>query len=103
MVELIREVLSWDIRSVSQRRRQTHPPHVDQKTNSKPLLLEAATAVIEEDAHHNVDDDDDEEDGDSTIYHLVLVGLDVSYKIDHHGHVFVDKVTPYEPSAGAAQ
>ncbi|CAN1329623.1 tRNA (adenine(37)-N6)-methyltransferase [Linum perenne] len=75
---LIKQVLSWDIRSVSQR----NQPH-----NAEG---------------HNPDDDprdhdDDHEDGDSrtdsrgVIYHLVLEGVDFEYRIDESGNVVVDK------------
>jgi len=28
------------------------------------------------------------------IYHLILEGLDVSYRIDHDGNVIVEKISP---------
>ncbi|KAH6794448.1 methyltransferase [Perilla frutescens var. hirtella] len=77
---LIRQVLSWDIRSVSQRSR----PH---KTEAE--------------AGRSDDDDDDVDDGcesgGGVVYHLILEGLDVSYRIDSDANVFVEKVAVPSP------
>ncbi|CAN1167309.1 tRNA (adenine(37)-N6)-methyltransferase [Linum perenne] len=87
---LIKQVLSWDIRSVSQR----NQPH-----NAEG---------------HNPDDDprdhdDDHENGDSrtdsrgVIYHLVLEGVDFEYRIDESGNVVVDKAAAAISSNGKQQ
>ncbi|KAF2588483.1 hypothetical protein F2Q70_00039765 [Brassica cretica] len=55
---LITQVLSWDIRSMSQR--------------NKPQ---------------------DTSDADSTVYHLILEGLDVSYMIDNESNILVQDVS----------
>ncbi|XP_008808350.2 uncharacterized protein LOC103720435 [Phoenix dactylifera] len=85
---LIKEVLSWEIRSLSQRSR---PHHV--------FLGNASHNTLEE----LVDDGDgDPHDaftgkalsssvGDIT-YHLILEGLDVSYRIDDRSNIMVEKV-----------
>lgn len=81
---LIRQVLSWDIRSVSQRSR----PHV---------RIEGGRS----------DDDGSNEEGGkndgescirrSIVYHLVLEGIDVSYRIDSDANVLVEKVSVPSP------
>lgn len=89
-LSLIKQVLSWDIRSVAQRSR----PH---------------NALLKRDAFSGEDDntmktscerDEDFENGyepqslsnHDVIYHLVLEGLDVSYRIDSIGNVLVERV-----------
>ncbi|CAN1228707.1 Putative S-adenosylmethionine-dependent methyltransferase RcsF [Linum grandiflorum] len=75
---LIKQVLSWDIRSVSQR----NQPHNAEGHNP------------DEDSNvHNDDQEDDESRSDSTdiIYHLVLEGVDFAYRINEAGNVVVDK------------
>ncbi|CAN0911236.1 tRNA (adenine(37)-N6)-methyltransferase [Linum grandiflorum] len=77
---LIKQVLSWDIRSVSQR----NQPHNAEGHNP------------DEDSNvHNDDQEDDESRSDSTdiIYHLVLEGVDFAYRIDESGNVVVDKAS----------
>ncbi|XVF47756.1 hypothetical protein PTKIN_Ptkin03bG0136300 [Pterospermum kingtungense] len=85
---LIKQVLSWDIRSVSQRNR----PH-DNKIGTG-------------DTTENTSDMDDSQDGEASghgsevdacgsgeiIYHLILDGMDFSYKIDSNGNVIVERV-----------
>ena len=90
---LIKQVLSWDIRSVSQRSR----PH-----NS---LVKIENGLRVTDDAVDLDDYPDEAASESgsegfslpssgeTIYHLVLEGLDVSYTMDSNGSVLVEKVT----------
>ncbi|XP_047256728.1 tRNA (adenine(37)-N6)-methyltransferase isoform X1 [Capsicum annuum] len=72
---LIQQVLSWDIRSVSQRIR----PHITEN-----VMLE--------------DDDSQKELHilDDIVYHLILEGLDISYKIDYGGNVHVEKIEPFQ-------
>lgn len=88
---LIKQVLSWDIRSVSQRNR----PHNVASTTKNSNQLENAS---------DPDDLRDEEGSDygseqsalsygEIVYHLVLEGLDVSYRIDFNGNVIAEKVS----------
>ncbi|XP_016447030.1 uncharacterized protein LOC107772059 isoform X1 [Nicotiana tabacum] len=81
---LIQQVLSWDIRSVSQRLR----PH---KTENSSMISQNS------DCQDNVmlEDDDSQEAlhfPDDIVYHLILEGLDISYKIDCDGNVHVEKI-----------
>ncbi|KAL4320183.1 hypothetical protein GQ457_18G001490 [Hibiscus cannabinus] len=78
---LVQQVLSWDIRSVSQRNR----PHNN--------LIKMGTT----DTSDNTSDLDDSQDGEPAdskelIYHLVLDGLNFSYEIDDNGNVIVKEV-----------
>lgn len=77
---LIKQVLSWDIRSLSQRNR----PH-DALLNENGELLGNAS---------DVDDHENAINSSEIIYHLILEGLDVSYRIDHVGNVIVHNVSP---------
>lgn len=87
---LIKQVLSWDIRSLSQRDR----PH-----NS--LFSMGSSAAV--DKTSDLDDWQAEEvkresepvalPSEDIIYHLILEGLDVSYRIDCNGNVLVEKIT----------
>ncbi|MCD7468912.1 hypothetical protein HAX54_007465 [Datura stramonium] len=79
---LIQQVLSWDIRSVSQRIR----PHKTENSSMNSVTLE---------------DDDSQEElhcPDDIVYHLSLEGLDISYKIDYDGNVHVEKIDPCVPN-----
>ncbi|KAJ0090377.1 hypothetical protein Patl1_14386 [Pistacia atlantica] len=79
---LIKEVLSWDIRSVSQRNR---PHDCLVKIGSGNVLGNTS----------DLDDDQDEEQvlipSENMLYHLILEGLDVSYRIDCNSNVIVEK------------
>ncbi|RVW67584.1 hypothetical protein CK203_063022 [Vitis vinifera] len=87
---LIKQVLSWDIRSLSQRDR----PH-----NS--LFSMGSSAAV--DKTSDLNDWQAEEvqresepvalPSEDIIYHLILEGLDVSYRIDCNGNVLVEKIT----------
>ncbi|XP_038711118.1 putative S-adenosylmethionine-dependent methyltransferase RcsF isoform X2 [Tripterygium wilfordii] len=90
LLSLIKQVLSWDIRSVSQRNR----PHGSLVTGN----YEASQNSLD------LDDYQDEEASDSEteqarssckdlVYHLNLEGLDISYRIDSNGNVVVEDVT----------
>ncbi|KAF8033844.1 hypothetical protein BT93_C0187 [Corymbia citriodora subsp. variegata] len=87
--KLIEEVLSWDIRSVSQRNR-THDSPV-REINGKASDM---TSDLD-DLHEDGSDGHEKAPLHSTdiVYHLVLERFDVSYRIDSSGNVFVDKVT----------
>ena len=81
-------MLSWDIRSLSQRNR----PH--------DTLIKIGNG----DTADNISDLDDSPDGEVSghgselaasgeiIYHLILEGMDFSYRIDCNGNVIVEKV-----------
>ena len=86
MKRLIEQVLSWDIRSPSQRNR----PHKSLLTSEN-----SETSVNIEDCEGEEAFDPVIEAGpsDLIVYHLILEGLDVSYKIDCEGNVLVDCVT----------
>ncbi|TVU09625.1 hypothetical protein EJB05_43111, partial [Eragrostis curvula] len=72
---LVKEVLSWDIRSLSQRIR----PH-------------QVTMEREENTHcgEEVDKDPEDEASFSVVYHLHLEGIDVSYRIDKNSNIVVE-------------
>lgn len=89
---LIKQVLSWDIRSLSQRSR----PH------NHLVKIENGDRVDDPDTIGLVDYLDDtafDNRGErislssgGIVYHLTLEGLDVSYRIDSNGNVLVEKV-----------
>lgn len=82
MKNFVKQVLSWDIRSVSQRSRP-HCSHI--KTDSDDSS--------DSDGHLNDKvSSSSQSSSKSTIYHLLVDGLDVSYTIGCHGDVVVDKV-----------
>lgn len=66
---LIKQVLSWDIRSVSQR------------------------TQVEEKYEKTKNNQGYENEGRDTIYHLNLEGLDVAYRITSNRNVHVESVT----------
>ncbi|KAK8459826.1 hypothetical protein SEVIR_2G220700v4 [Setaria viridis] len=73
--DLIKQVLSWDIRSLSQRIRP-HQVDMERETNS----------------HRSEEADEDHGDGASSgvVYHLHLEGIDVSYRIDQGSNIVVE-------------
>ncbi|KAM7268559.1 hypothetical protein ACFE04_010725 [Oxalis oulophora] len=87
MQSLIEQVLSWDIRSVSQRTR----PHNSKKEENMSNEVD------------NISDNDDYQDEEASehenetpvevIYRVNLEGLDVSYRIDSNGNVIAERVT----------
>ncbi|KAI3423785.1 TsaA-like domain-containing protein [Psidium guajava] len=87
--KLIKEVLSWDIRSVSQRN-QTRDSRV-KEVNGKASDI---TSDLD-DPHEDGSDGCEKGPLHSTdiIYHLFLERFDVSYRIDSDGNVLVEKVT----------
>ncbi|KAJ4745073.1 tRNA (Adenine(37)-N6)-methyltransferase [Rhynchospora pubera] len=79
---LIKEVLTWDIRSVSQRTR----PH--------PVATKSSDAVCEEIEEVNFKEEIYPQSTDhpnEVVYHLILEGIDVSYRIDENLNVVVEK------------
>ncbi|KAL2928953.1 hypothetical protein RDABS01_034364 [Bienertia sinuspersici] len=87
MKKLIEQVLSWDIRSSSQR----HRPHKSRNFEPPDTSLNAEDSEGDE-AFNPVSENCDPPI--SIIYHLVLEGLDISYMIDCKGNVLVDNVAP---------
>lgn len=74
---LIKQVLSWDIRSVSQRKNQPHNSIFQTDNASEKQEGEEEGHI----SHGNV------------TYHLVLEGMNVSYRIDSNASVLVEKVS----------
>ncbi|KAH9654090.1 TsaA-like domain-containing protein [Citrus sinensis] len=88
---LIKQVLSWDIRSVSQRNR----PH-----DSLVMIGNGKAFGNPSDVDENQDEetsvcrsDQGPTPSEHVIYHLILEGLDLSYRIDGNGNVIVEKVS----------
>ncbi|KAJ4823784.1 hypothetical protein Tsubulata_012106, partial [Turnera subulata] len=85
---LIRQVLSWDIRSVSQR----NQPH------DKPLIKAGSNEATSDSETLHDEEASDHEKGltpvpsSDIVYHLMLEAIDVSYRIDSDGNVIVEKV-----------
>lgn len=86
---LIKQVLSWDIRSVSQRKNQPH--------NSIVQTDNASTSEKQEGEEEETRGDEVDEEGHishgNVTYHLVLEGMDVSYRIDSNANILVEKVS----------
>jgi len=82
--DLIKQVLSWDIRSLSQRIRP-HQVNIETETNH----------------HYGEEADENHVDGacSGVIYHLHLEGIDVSYRIDQGSNIVVEDATLL-PGAG---
>nr|GMC63325.1 uncharacterized protein LOC109172993 [Ipomoea batatas] len=87
---LIKQVLSWDIRSVSQRSRpQISRMETDNAITDNDILeLENCPDKMSEENSEEVNCSSSD-----TMYHLVLEGLDISYRIDCTGNVLVEKVS----------
>lgn len=87
---LIKQVLSWDIRSVSQRSRpQISRMETDNAITDNDILeLENCPDKMSEENSEEVNCSSSD-----TTYHLVLEGLDISYRIDCTGNVLVEKVS----------
>ncbi|PKA65445.1 hypothetical protein AXF42_Ash005779 [Apostasia shenzhenica] len=69
---LIKQVLSWDIRSLSQR---------SLPRNRDPTLLSVGTV------------NEDSSSSNDIIYHVILEEVDISYRIDGKSNVIVEKAT----------
>lgn len=91
-------MLSWDIRSVSQRSRP-HQPSV--KTEARRSDDDVENIVDDASKVESCQDDEAFENGGDLVsslstngvYHLILEGLDISYRIDSDANVLVEKVT----------
>ncbi|XP_050220521.1 uncharacterized protein LOC126670744 isoform X2 [Mercurialis annua] len=90
---LIEQVLSWDIRSLSQRN-QPHEPF-NKKANGK-----ATYTCLDSESNHEEytlnHENNEVLHSDDVTYHLILEGINISYKINNSGNVIVEKaiVTP---------
>ena len=76
---LIKEVLSWDIRSLSQQSQLHHQG------------LEVESYVESDSVENGGGSNSDKPAGDTVTYHLVLEGICVSYKIDCYSNVMVER------------
>ncbi|KAL3623856.1 hypothetical protein CASFOL_032672 [Castilleja foliolosa] len=98
---LIRQVLSWDIRSMSQRSRPHQPSgRIEAQTkndeNVEKILNDSGIAeqsCQEYEALENEGELVSSPPTSDVVYHLILEGLDVSYTIDSNSNVLVEKVT----------
>ncbi|PON52945.1 TsaA-like domain containing protein [Parasponia andersonii] len=90
---LIRQVLSWDIRSVSQRNRPRDS--FIQTENGKCLERPSDSEDRQDDKEETRDHGSElaSLSSEDIIYHLILEGLDVSYRVDFDGNVIVEKVS----------
>ncbi|GER38049.1 Nef-associated protein [Striga asiatica] len=99
---LIRQVLSWDIRSVSQRTRP-HQPKAKVEAETMSYDDDDDIEMIVNRLDNNSQEDEASENGvgelvfsptsDDVVYHLILEGLNVSYRIDSTSNVLVEKVS----------
>ncbi|GLT80417.1 hypothetical protein SLA2020_518570 [Shorea laevis] len=99
---LVKQILSWDIRSLSQRNR----PH---DTFTK---IENGNGNVQDNAS-DLDDFQDQEASEHCselaqpsgciIYHLTIEGMDFAYRIDENGNVTVEKVTLLSETPGGYQ
>lgn len=97
---LVRQVLLWDIRSVSQRSRshETRVKIEGGRSGGEDVVNDGSKV-------ESCQDEEGCESGgevescvsSSIVYHLILEGLDVSYRIDSDANVFVEKVTAPSP------
>jgi hypothetical protein len=86
--DLIKQVLSWDIRSISQRIR----PHlVNMEGNAEDHCGEEA------------DDDQEGTACSGVVYHLHLEGIDVSYRIDQLSNIIVEDAVLLPGAIGGNQ
>ena len=84
-------MLSWDIRSVSQR---IQPHNSITKTGIDSINDTAAKLEDHEDDEISGQGGGEESvSSDDVIYHLILEGLDVSYRIDCNSDVIVEKAS----------
>ncbi|KAF7838076.1 Nef-associated protein 1 [Senna tora] len=90
---LIKQVLSWDIRSLSQRNR----PHdaVSVKENAELLGDTSDKDECPDETARVHEKEQNSQNSQDVIYNLTLEGLDISYRIDHNSNVIVEKVSPF--------
>ncbi|TKY54623.1 Nef-associated protein 1 [Spatholobus suberectus] len=87
---LIKQVLSWDIRSLSQRNR----PHDTLLKKENDELLGNTSDLDEHQDETTLVHEREQNalNSNEIIYHVILEGLDVSYRIDHDGNVIVEDI-----------
>ncbi|XP_078150530.1 tRNA-thr(GGU) m(6)t(6)A37 methyltransferase isoform X2 [Carex rostrata] len=93
--DLIKEVLTWDIRSVSQRTR----PHT-------VVTNKVSDIVDEETEEANFKEELSPETANAlnqVVYHLILEGIDVSYQIDENSNVVVEKANVHPDFANRSR
>ncbi|XP_006660647.1 uncharacterized protein LOC102720455 isoform X1 [Oryza brachyantha] len=78
---LVKEVLSWDIRSLSQRIRPHEVTIKDDAHNGGSKI---------HNGHSNDEDHQSVDPSTSVVYHLHLDGIDVSYRIDQDSNIVVE-------------
>lgn len=81
----VEEVLAWDIRSLSQRSR---PHSVVMRSE-----IHGSYGDLEEDDQDERHCDLSRDSNADVVYHLLLEGIDVSYRIDEKCNVVVEKAT----------
>lgn len=91
---LIKQVLSWDIRSVSQRNRPHESFITSQNGNHSNDISDDCH---EEEASSPGNEQQPPHSSADIIYHLILEGLNVWYRLDYGGSVVVEKVTEASP------
>ncbi|KAG6421227.1 hypothetical protein SASPL_117777 [Salvia splendens] len=85
---LIRQVLSWDIQSVSRRSHLVQTKGgIGDDDNVENTICPASKV------ESGQDEEACEQDSSNVVYHLILEGLDVSYGVDSDANVVVEKVT----------
>ncbi|KAK6127025.1 hypothetical protein DH2020_039223 [Rehmannia glutinosa] len=92
---LIRQVLSWDIRSLSQRSRPHQPQLNTESDDDVEKIVDDFSRVEscrEDEAFENGGELVSSLTSD-VVYHLILEGLNISYRIDSNSNVLVEKVT----------
>lgn len=85
--QLIKEVLSWDIRSLSQQER----PHPVPLEKSNGLALSDKEYSGGHSSSQDVNGEASSQSLNGVTYHLVLEGVDISYKIDGCSNIVVEK------------
>ncbi|KAK6151493.1 hypothetical protein DH2020_014128 [Rehmannia glutinosa] len=92
---LIRQVLSWDIRSLSQRSRPHQPTLNIESDDDVEKIVDDFSRVEswrEDEAFENGGELVSSLTSD-VVYHLILEGLNISYRIDSDSNVLVEKAT----------
>jgi hypothetical protein len=79
--DLVKEVLSWDIRSLSQRIRPHEVTIKDVTDNGRSKI---------DNGCNNDEDRQSVDSSTSVVYHLHLEGIDVSYRIDQDSNIVVE-------------
>lgn len=87
--DLIKELLSWDIRSLSQ---LNHPHNVSMENESDGVARGLEDIGDEESCQTLTEKPASSSLGD-VIYHLVLEEIDISYRIDDSSNILVEKAS----------